>query len=132
MTARDPSAAERLTTGLGESAAPPRRNGELVFDEPWQSRAFGVAVAHERAGFFPWNRFRQRLIAHIAEWERSGSKEPYEYYRHWLGALEDVVVAAGLVDPAVLAEEAEAIAARPPSEHHRHDDDLPHQHIRGA
>ena len=31
-------------------AAPPRSNGELVFAEPWESRAFGVAVALARRG----------------------------------------------------------------------------------
>ena len=31
-------------------AAPPRDNGELVFEAPWESRAFGVAVALHDAG----------------------------------------------------------------------------------
>ena len=26
-------------------AAPPRANGELVFEAPWESRAFGIAIA---------------------------------------------------------------------------------------
>ena len=32
-------------------AAPPRDNGELVFAEPWESRAFGLAVTlHDGLG----------------------------------------------------------------------------------
>ena len=31
-------------------AAPPRSNGELVFAEPWESRAFGMAVSPVRGG----------------------------------------------------------------------------------
>ena len=26
-----------------EATAPPMQNGEVVFDEPWQSRVFGMA-----------------------------------------------------------------------------------------
>ena len=29
---------------------PPRANGELVFEAPWESRAFGVAVALHESG----------------------------------------------------------------------------------
>ena len=31
-------------------AAPPRDNGELVFAAPWESRAFGLALALNEAG----------------------------------------------------------------------------------
>ncbi|MDT7620396.1 MAG: hypothetical protein QOF99_1297, partial [Pseudonocardiales bacterium] len=34
--------------------APPRSNGELVFAEPWESRAFGMAVTLFDAGAFRW------------------------------------------------------------------------------
>ena len=29
-----------LVLGAIDAVAPPRRNGELVFEEPWESRAF--------------------------------------------------------------------------------------------
>ncbi len=51
-------------------AAPPRSNGELVFEEPWESRAFGVAVALSDKETFAWERFRQELIAEIGAWQR--------------------------------------------------------------
>ena len=50
-------------------AALPRRNGELVFDEPWESRAFGLAVTASEAGAYEWEEFRQGLIAEVASWE---------------------------------------------------------------
>ena len=31
---------------LAGPAAPPRDNGELVFAQPWESRAFGMAVTN--------------------------------------------------------------------------------------
>ncbi len=47
------------------AAAPPRDNGELVFAAPWESRAFGVALALHDAGRIEWEDFRQTLIAEI-------------------------------------------------------------------
>ena len=49
------------------TAALPRRNGEIVFDAPWQSRAFGLAVGLSQAGVYPWDDFRESLIAAIIE-----------------------------------------------------------------
>ena len=54
---------ERLTG----DAAVPRRNGELVFDEPWQSRAFGLAVGLAERGVFDWEEFRTRLITAVRD-----------------------------------------------------------------
>ena len=56
-------------------AAPPRSNGELVFAEPWESRAFGLALALHDGGAFEWEDFRQQLIATIADVGRSEDVE---------------------------------------------------------
>lgn len=50
-------------------AAPPRSNGELVFAEPWESRAFGMAVTQYDAGALTWPEFQAALIPRIAAWE---------------------------------------------------------------
>ena len=48
-------------------SAPPRSNGELVFEAPWQARAFGICVAVlEREGL-GWDAFRPHLVAAIAD-----------------------------------------------------------------
>jgi nitrile hydratase accessory protein len=96
--------------------APPRQNGELVFTEPWESRAFGLALTLHGAGVFEWETFRQELIATIARWE--SSEEPWSYYRCWLMALERVVVSAGLVDQHDLDERASVLAGRPAGHDH--------------
>jgi nitrile hydratase accessory protein len=102
-------------------AAPPRSNGELVFAEPWESRAFGLVVTLYDAGTFDWSQFQAALIAQIAAWEREHrSGECFSYYRCWLAALESVLAAAGLVSPNDIADRATALAARPPG--HDHDD----------
>jgi nitrile hydratase accessory protein len=79
----------------------PRKNGELVFEAPWEGRAFGLAVALNQAGYYPWDSFRDRLVEQI---------DPQRaYYESWLSALERVVLQQGLVSPAELAERTEAI-----------------------
>ena len=63
-------------------AAPPRHNGELAFDAPWQGRVFGLAIAVTEQAGLPWEEFRQRLIAAVAE----APERPY--WESWLVALE--------------------------------------------
>jgi nitrile hydratase accessory protein len=74
----------------------PRKNGELVFDAPWQSRAFGMAVAMSEGGTYAWEDFRSRLIAEI------GEEPEREYYASWLEAFSHVLLAEGVLDHAEL------------------------------
>ena len=88
----------------------PRRNGELVFDAPWESRAFGLAVALDEAGVVDWEEFRARLVARIAAWERAHpGAESWSYYERWHEALEAVLVERGLVGRDEIARRADAI-----------------------
>ena len=83
--------------------AMPRSNGELVFEEPWQARAFGVAVGLVEEQGLDWEEFRRRLIDEIGAWEHehgTGSGDAYSYYERWLAALERLVLERGLVTAA--------------------------------
>ena len=93
---------ERLVADMTGPAAMPRRNGELVFVEPWQGRAFGMAVALSEQGAFAWEEFRQELIAQVAAAERRGG--PFEYYEVWLATFERLLAAKGLVTGAEVEE----------------------------
>lgn len=66
-------------------AALPRRNGELAFDEPWQARAFGLAVHTVERLDLDWDVFRQELIRSIDDDPES------DYWERWLLALERLV-----------------------------------------
>jgi nitrile hydratase accessory protein len=77
--------------------APPRRNGELVFQEPWEGRAFGLAVTLQDEGVLRWEAFRDRLIAAIAEADRHPDAEKPGYYESWLRALEHALIGGGLL-----------------------------------
>ena len=91
----------------------PRSNGDLVFEEPWQARAFGVAVGLVQAQGLDWEAFRRRLIAEIAAWEhthRGDETAAYQYYERWLAALERLVLETGMVTSGELETEILQIA----------------------
>jgi nitrile hydratase accessory protein len=107
---------ELATTG---PAAPPRSNGEMVFDAPWESRLFGVTLALVEAERFAWSEFQQRLIAAVRRWETEHPDgEGYRYYERWAEALESLLDDLGIV--AVEATDARvlALAARPAGHDH--------------
>lgn len=107
-----------LDTSLPAELAPPMVNGEVVFEAPWQGRAFGMARALAEAGFFSWDDFRLQLIRIIGEHDRSDQQGvDYQYYSHFLAALEAVLAEQQLLDPHALEHRVEALEGRP----HDHD-----------
>jgi nitrile hydratase accessory protein len=127
-------------------AAPPRKNGELTFAAPWESRVFGLALALHRRGLFAWDEFRARLITAIAERELAAGEDAqvapehdhaagedaliarehdhaageWSYYACWLTALERLLADKGLCPPAEVDARATALAARPAGHDHNH------------
>ncbi|HYB69277.1 MAG TPA: nitrile hydratase accessory protein [Candidatus Bathyarchaeia archaeon] len=93
---------DRVVAAMQGQAALPRKNGELVFEEPWQGRVFGMAVALHERGLFEWEEFRQALIAQIALAE--GRSAPFVYYEIWLATFESLLAQKQLVSPAELDE----------------------------
>ena len=95
---------------------PPRANGELVFAAPWESRAFGVAIALHESGALDYEQFRAALIEEIAASDGA-------YYERWAAALERVLVTDGVVSAEELDARADALAHE-----WSHDHDHDHQH----
>ncbi len=91
---------ERLLGELPGAGTLPRKEGELAFEEPWQIRALALAVAAHDQGRFPWSDFQSRLVAAISEWEQTppDQRDDWEYYQHWVRALEQLAVDQGLSD----------------------------------
>ena len=110
-----------LDLGVEGPAAPPRSNGELVFAAPWESRAFGLAMALHDRGLFEWEAFRRQLIAAVARAEATGDE--FAYDRCWLEALQVLLDASGLVGLADVELRAGELACRPAGHDHRHDHD---------
>ena len=90
--------ARRIASDISGPAAIPRRNGEPVFNEPWESRIFGAAVALCERGLFEWDEFRERLIAEItaADTKLDASPQPSSYYERFLSALERLLIDKGI------------------------------------
>jgi nitrile hydratase accessory protein len=84
--------------GMAAAVAAPAGAEGPVFAEPWQAQAFALAVSLNAKGFFTWSEWSRTLGARIA------SAPGGEYYEHWLGALESLLAAKGLADPAALAD----------------------------
>lgn len=99
---------------LVDENAPPRDNGELLFQRHWEGRAFGMAIALSKKGHYEWEDFRQGLIASIAEWEATHCKDDpdWDYYQRWLLALERLTLESNLLDPAELDRRTAEILAQ--------------------
>ena len=89
-------------------SALPRRNGALVFEAPWQGRAFGLAVSLVKQGGYEWEDFRRLLVAHIAKSE--GRPDEPAYYESWLAALEELAISKRLTTEDELDRKMEELA----------------------
>lgn len=90
---------DRSIAYLDGATALPRKNGELLFQAPWEGRAFGLAVVLSDKGEYPWDEFRAQLVEQIGI--GGGS-----YYSSWLRALEAVLLARGIVTEREVSQRA--------------------------
>jgi nitrile hydratase accessory protein len=82
----------------------PRDANGPVFREPWEARAFAMAVALQNAGLFGWGEWADTLGAEIRRAQSSGDPDTGDsYYHHWLAALEVIATAKGVTSPEALA-----------------------------
>lgn len=73
----------------------PRENGELVFQAPWEARAFGLAVALNEKDLYEWREFSSQLASEIATAEQNNN--PSSYYVRWVASLEELLIDRGLI-----------------------------------
>src|SRR6478736_4642809 len=89
----------------------PRDEGGPVFSEPWQAQAFALTVRLSEQGHFTWKEWAAALADELkAAADRGEPDDGSRYYDHWLAALERLVAAKGLTDPAALVARKEAWA----------------------
>jgi nitrile hydratase accessory protein len=90
-----------------------------TFQQDWQRRAFGLAVALSEFDHYSWDDFQGELIQSIDAWEKQGhSADSWEYYDHWVAALHRVVDEHGL-----LADDYVGPRERDHDQDHDHDHD---------
>jgi cobaltochelatase CobN len=78
---------------LSDDLAVPRKNGELVFQAPWEGRIFGMAVALNDRAAFDWDEFRTRMVEEIAEAEAPGDDSGY--FERWMAGFERLLLETG-------------------------------------
>jgi nitrile hydratase accessory protein len=102
---------------------------DAVFAEPWEARAFALAVTLSRSGQFSWDEFRERLIEEIAQADAAEVRDADAaevrdadaaeirggYYECWLAALEQLLREKALLNLDEIEGRAAAIAASPPA-----------------
>lgn len=96
----------------------PAGAGDQAFEQPWELRAFAIAVAAYHNGQYEWSEFQLALIDAIKKWEQGGL-EPWSYYQHWLTALETVLAGTGLLSEAALDERTKAVLGTPRDAEHQ-------------
>ncbi len=89
----------------------PRDGDGPIFAEPWQAKAFALAVRLSARGYFTWKEWAATLADELQTAVTRGEPDDgAHYYYYWLAALERLVVAKGLFDAATLLERKEAWA----------------------
>ncbi|MBZ5579143.1 MAG: nitrile hydratase accessory protein [Acidobacteriia bacterium] len=89
----------------------PRDEGGPVFAEPWQAQAFALAVRLSAQGHFTWKEWAAALAEELkSAADRSEPDDGSRYYDHWLAALERLVAAKALSNPAEMLARKEAWA----------------------
>lgn len=123
MSGDSESRIDRSITDVDGPEAMPRKNGELVFDAPWEARAFAIAIALVDDRRYQWVDFRAGLIDEIAAWEQANgvAGEGWSYYERWLASLERIVIERGLVTDSELNEKASELETAALHEHEHHD-----------
>jgi nitrile hydratase accessory protein len=87
----------------------PRDDHGPIFREPWEARAFAMALALHEHGLFTWGEWATALGAEIRRAQTAGDPDSGEsYYRHWLAALECIVAEKGVTTPQMLSRYYEA------------------------
>ena len=106
MSTDDPSRFRRVADAL--PGIPVGDDGPL-FREPWEAQAFAMAVALQERGLFTWTEWAATLGAEIKRAQAQGDPDTgATYYRHWLAALERIVIEKGVADRAILARYRDA------------------------
>lgn len=80
-----------------------------MFREPWEARAFAVALALHERGVFTWTEWASALADQIKRAQAAGDADSGDtYYQHWLATLETLVADKGVAPAAMLRQYRDA------------------------
>ena len=76
----------------------PRDQDGPVFNQPWEAKAFALAVRLSEAGCFTWPEWVNIFSQEIKAAQELGDPDLGDtYYQHWLNALERICASKDLV-----------------------------------
>jgi nitrile hydratase accessory protein len=83
---------------IDDIPALPRDQDGPVFNQPWEAKAFALAVHLSEAGCFTWPEWVRTFSREIKAAQERGDPDLGDtYYQYWLNTLERVCAAKGLV-----------------------------------
>ena len=107
-----------MTARNADLPALPRDADGPVFRAPWEAQAFAIVVKLNQAGLIAWPEWTELLAAEIARAQREGDPDLGDtYYRHWLAALERLLIERGLAGEDELRERRIEVAFLQPVAH---------------
>jgi nitrile hydratase accessory protein len=96
------------------------KNGEPVFNEPWEAKAFAIVNHLAANAHCSWSEWTDYLTAEITATEQDapGSKA---YYEQWMAACEKLLVEKGIIEVQAINQRMNDLIAEQESEHqHEH------------
>ncbi len=73
---------------------------EKPFDEPWQAKAFALALHLNEQGLFTWPEWTQRFVETVRQNPPSPDQsENAVYWRNWILTLEHMIAERGQASP---------------------------------
>jgi nitrile hydratase accessory protein len=89
----------------------PRDADGPIFRKPWEAQVFALAVHLHRQGAFTWPHWASTLADAIKHAQSRGDADLGDsYYRHWLAALERLLIAKGIASTAMIEARAASYA----------------------
>jgi len=84
---------------IDELPALPRDKDGPVFNQPWEAKAFAIAIRLSEAGLFTWPEWVRIFSREIKAAQERGDPDLGDtYYQQWLSTLESICAAKGIVD----------------------------------
>lgn len=89
--------------------APDATQSGPAFAEPWQARAFAVAVLASKQGCFTWSEWTHALGRELQRAPDAAAQTTESgYFDSWLAALQSLLVGKGVIGPGELLARKDA------------------------
>lgn len=94
----------------------PVADQELVFNAPWEAKAFAIVNHLAKEEHYTWSEWTQYLVNEIASAEQQ-TPDSLTYYEKWVMACEKLLADKGLLDAQAISAKIDALMAEKAAEH---------------